>query len=121
MKKLVITLILMCTLILTGCEKNRLVCTLEDESIKDIKSKIEPADIAIGNIVGSNIFNILFIVGLSGIIIPVPYDKAFIFDSLVSLGTCVLLLLLTLRKGELKRWGGAILLLCYAAYFAVIV
>lgn len=41
MKKLVITLILMCTLILTGCEKNRLVCTLEDESIKDIKSKIE--------------------------------------------------------------------------------
>lgn len=41
MKKLVITLILMCTLVLTGCEKNRLVCTLEDESIKDIKSKIE--------------------------------------------------------------------------------
>ena len=41
MKKLVITLILMCTLVLTGCVKNRLVCTLEDESIKDIKSKIE--------------------------------------------------------------------------------
>ena len=41
MKKLVIILILMCTLVLTGCEKNRLVCTLEDESIKDIKSKIE--------------------------------------------------------------------------------
>lgn len=86
-----------------------------------VAAKKGNADIAIGNIVGSNIFNILFIVGLSGIIIPVPYDKAFIFDSLVSLGTCVLLLLLTLRKGELKRWGGAILLLCYAAYFAVIV
>ncbi len=86
-----------------------------------VAAKKGNADIAIGNIVGSNIFNILFIVGLSGIIIPVPYDKAFIFDSLVSLGTSVLLLLLTLRKGELKRWGGSILLLCYAAYFAVIV
>ena len=34
MKKLVITLILICTLTLTGCEKNRLVCTMENELIK---------------------------------------------------------------------------------------
>ncbi|MBE7049377.1 MAG: calcium/sodium antiporter [Ruminococcaceae bacterium] len=78
------------------------------------------ADIAIGNIVGSNIFNILFIVGISGIIIPVPYDKEFMFDSLVSLGTSVLLLLLTFRKGELKKWGGILLLMLYVAYFACI-
>ncbi len=79
------------------------------------------ADIAIGNVVGSNIFNILFIVGLSGLIIPVPYDKAFIFDSLVALGSAMLLLILTFRKGELKRWGGIVMLLCYAVYFAAIV
>ena len=41
MKKLVITLILICTLTLTGCEKNRLVCTMENELIKDISSKTE--------------------------------------------------------------------------------
>ena len=79
------------------------------------------ADIAIGNIVGSNIFNILFIVGISGLIIPVPYDKAFIFDSLVALGTSILLLLLTFRKGKLERWGGLVLLLCYVSYFAIII
>lgn len=41
MKKFIITLILICTIVLTGCEKNRLVCTLEEESIKDISSKTE--------------------------------------------------------------------------------
>ena len=41
MKKLIITLVLMCTVILTGCEKNRLVCTSEGESIQDILSKTE--------------------------------------------------------------------------------
>lgn len=41
MKKFIITLILICTIALTGCEKNRLVCTLEEESIKDISSKTE--------------------------------------------------------------------------------
>lgn len=41
MKKIVIILIFICTLTLTGCEKNRLVCTLEEESIKDILSKTE--------------------------------------------------------------------------------
>ena len=43
------------------------------------------ADITIGNIVGSNIFNILFIVGLSGLIIPVPFPAPFIVDTLVAL------------------------------------
>ena len=44
------------------------------------------ADIAIGNIVGSNIFNILFVVGLSSVIISVPFASAFIVDMLVTIG-----------------------------------
>ena len=79
------------------------------------------ADIAIGNIVGSNILNVLFIVGISGLIIPVPYAKAFFFDSVVTIGISILLLLLTLRKRELERWSGALMLILYAAYFVCII
>ena len=76
------------------------------------------ADIAIGNIVGSNIFNILFVVGTTALITPVVYAQSFLVDSIVAVATMVLLLLLLLNKDrKLKRWGGAILLVGYVAYF----
>lgn len=78
------------------------------------------ADIAIGNVVGSNIFNILFIVGLSGLIIPVPFAKEFVFDALVGIASCILLFGLSVKKGKLGRIGGIILLLSYVAYFVCI-
>ena len=78
------------------------------------------ADIAIGNIVGSNIFNILFVVGISAIIIPVPFDPKFIFDSIIAIAAGVLLLLCCLWTKKLKRWAGITMLLGYAAYFVVI-
>ena len=74
-------------------------------------------DIAIGNIIGSNLFNILFVVGLSSIIIPVPFAEAFRIDTLVALGSVVALLLFCLPKKRLSRLGGAIFLLAYLAYF----
>jgi len=78
------------------------------------------ADIAIGNIVGSNIFNILFVVGLSGLVIPVPFARAFRFDTLVAVAASALLWVCCAKDGKLKRWSGVLMLLCYAAYFAVI-
>lgn len=75
------------------------------------------ADIAIGNIVGSNIFNILFVVGLSAIIIPVPFAAAFRIDTLVAIGAGILLWLCSLR-GKLVWWHGALMLLSYGGYFA---
>ena len=79
------------------------------------------ADIAIGNIVGSNIFNILFVVGLSSLIINVPYQQKFIFDMCIAIGAAVMLLLFCiLGRKKLRRWGGIIMLLAYAAYFAYI-
>ena len=77
-------------------------------------------DIAIGNIVGSNIFNILFIVGLSGLITPVPFAENFIFDTLVALGACILLFVLCAPKKKLSLPAGIVMLLCYAAYFVKI-
>lgn len=78
------------------------------------------ADIAIGNIVGSNIFNILFVVGLSSLIIDIPFASAFNFDTYVALGAAVLLLLCVLRTQKLQRWAGALMLVCYAAYLGYI-
>ena len=78
------------------------------------------ADIAIGNIVGSNIFNILFVVGLSSLIIDIPFASAFNFDTYVALGSAVLLWLCVLRTQRLQRWAGALMLVCYAAYLGYI-
>ena len=78
------------------------------------------ADIAIGNIVGSNIFNILFVVGLSSLIIDIPFASAFNFDTYVALGAAVLLWLCVLRTQRLQRWAGALMLVCYAAYLGYI-
>lgn len=75
------------------------------------------ADIAIGNIVGSNIFNILFVLGTSALIIPVVFEMSFVIDCLVALGSGVVLWLCVFRKKKLNRTDGIIMLACYAAYF----
>lgn len=80
------------------------------------------ADIAIGNIVGSNIFNILFVIGTSAMITPVAYQNQFLIDSIFCVATAILLLLLVLNKDKkLKRWGGIIMLICYAGYFVYLI
>lgn len=75
------------------------------------------ADIAVGNIVGSNIFNILFVVGTSALITPVVYASSFLVDSIAAIAVGIILWLLVLRKQKLDRLGGAILLVCYVGYF----
>ena len=74
-------------------------------------------DIAIGNIVGSNIFNILFVLGTTCLVATVPYASKFLIDGIVCIGATVLLWLCVVKTKELKRWGGALFLLGYAGYF----
>ncbi|MBP3460088.1 MAG: calcium/sodium antiporter [Lachnospiraceae bacterium] len=75
------------------------------------------ADIAIGNIVGSNIFNILFVIGTTALITPVVFEADFLMDTIIAIGSGVLLLLCVLRKKKLTRIHGILMLLCYGAYF----
>lgn len=75
------------------------------------------ADIAVGNIVGSNIFNILFVVGTAALITPVDYRAGFWVDTVVAVLAMVFLLLCVLPKKKLGRLGGAAMLAGYAAYF----
>lgn len=78
------------------------------------------ADIAIGNIVGSNLFNILFVVGLSALIVPIPFAAAFRTDLMVAIGAGILLFLCSVKNHRLSRPAGGLLLCCYVLYFAVV-
>lgn len=75
------------------------------------------ADIAIGNIVGSNIFNILFVVGTTALITPVIFEKTFMIDSVIAIAAGVLLWLGVFKDQKLKRPVGIVMLISYAAYF----
>lgn len=76
------------------------------------------ADLAIGNIVGSDIFNILFVVGTTALIVPVPFNSAFVIDSAVAIGAAVLLWICVVKNKKLVRSAGIVMLAAYAAYFA---
>lgn len=75
------------------------------------------ADIAVGNIVGSNVFNILFVVGTTALITPVAFASNFLIDSAVAVLAVVMLLLFVVKEQKLKRAGGVTMLLAYAIYF----
>ena len=75
------------------------------------------ADIAIGNIVGSNIFNILFVVGTTALITPVAFKTKFLIDSAVALAAGLLLWFGVMKEQKLKRPVGIIMLAAYTVYF----
>lgn len=76
------------------------------------------ADLAIGNIVGSNIFNILFVVGTTALIIPVPFNPAFAIDTAVAVIAALLLWICVLPGRKLICPAGVCMLAGYAGYFA---
>lgn len=80
-------------------------------------------DIAIGNVVGSNIFNIFLILGVSTIVTPVQVNPASFTDIIVNIGAGLLLFIFifTGRGRQLTRWEGIVLLLLYVAYLALLV
>lgn len=75
------------------------------------------ADIAIGNIVGSNVFNILFVVGTTALITPVAFKAGFLVDSAVALGAGLLLWFGVMKDHRLKRPAGIVMLMAYVLYF----
>lgn len=79
------------------------------------------ADIAIGNIVGSNVFNILFVVGTTALITPVAFAQNFVIDTTVAiLAGALLWIFVVLQKG-LKRMAGVVMLAAYAGYFVYLI
>jgi cation:H+ antiporter len=81
------------------------------------------SDIAVGNIVGSNIFNIFFILGISALIKPLPITAQINADILVLLLSSVFLFLFmfTGKRRIIDRWEGAVFLMCYISYIIFLV
>lgn len=78
-------------------------------------------DIAVGNIVGSNIFNILFVVGTTALITPVAYNSVFLVDSIIAIAAALFLFLCVFRNKKLGRLGGILMLAAYAGYFVYLI
>lgn len=72
--------------------------------------------IAIGNVIGSNVFNILMILGITGVICPMDLKGITMVDFGVLVGSILLLWLFTFTKFTVARWEGAVLTLIFAGY-----
>ena len=77
-------------------------------------------EIAMGNVIGSNIFNLLFILGVSATITPIPVQATSIIDALVLIGISIVFYL-PARRGKLGRAPGAIMALTYVVYTAYLI
>ncbi|KYG82357.1 calcium/sodium antiporter [Roseivirga echinicomitans] len=81
------------------------------------------SDIAVGNIIGSNIFNLFFILATSAVIRPIAYDTVFDLDLYILAGGTifVFMAMFTGKKKKLDRWEAAILLVSYVAYIVYVI
>jgi len=78
-------------------------------------------DIAVGNAIGSSVFNIVLILGLSSIINPVNIALSSLVDTLVMLFSVVLVFIMAFKSDKIGRYKGAILILIYALYLTYII
>ncbi|GFI44063.1 inner membrane protein YrbG [Lachnospiraceae bacterium] len=77
-------------------------------------------DLAVGNVVGSNIFNILLILGTSASITPIVMDISAVYDTVILIAASLLVYSAALRKRELRKKEGILFLLAYLVFFAYI-
>jgi len=77
--------------------------------------------IAIGNVIGSNVFNILMIVGITGLVLPMDIQGITSIDLYVLTGSIFLLWLFSYTKFKVERWEGAVLTVAYVAYISWLV
>ena len=74
-------------------------------------------DLAVGNVVGSNIFNILLILGVSSFIIPITLDVTAVYDTIILIIASIVVYVSAISKREIQRKEGILFLVCYFAFF----
>lgn len=80
------------------------------------------ADVALGNVIGSNMFNLLAIIGVASLIAPIPVDPEFLrFDLWVMLGASLLIFPLVFLTRDLTRIWGVVLSALYLGYIALVI
>lgn len=83
-----------------------------------VSAKKGNSDIAIGNVIGSNVFNILMIIGVTGLVKPMHIKGITSLDLIVMLTSMLLLWFFCRTTYKVKRWEGAVLAISYIAYLA---
>lgn len=83
-------------------------------------------DISIGNLVGSNVFNILCVIGAAGLVRPIVipggfFESGLVYDYLVMMVTSTLPLVFMFKDCTIRRGGGSLLLCCYVGYMAYLI
>lgn len=78
-------------------------------------------DIAVGNVVGSNIFNVIFILGMSSAVSTLTIGRETLVDMLVMLGSGLIVLITALCCKKIHRWQGALMTLMYVGYLTYII
>ena len=78
-------------------------------------------DIAIGNAIGSSLFNVVLILSTSAMFSPMPIQMLQLLDVIVMLASAMMVLLFSAKKKEINRTGGIIFILVYVAYFTYII
>ena len=73
-------------------------------------------DLAIGGIVGSNVLNVLFVLGVAGVVSPMPFSSELLLDGIIAIASAALLWLACARSRSLRRRWGVIMLSGYGAY-----
>ena len=74
-------------------------------------------DLAVGNVVGSNIFNILLILGVSSFITPITLDVTAVYDTIILIIASIVVYVSAISKREIQRKEGIFFLVCYFAFF----
>ena len=74
-------------------------------------------DLAVGNVVGSNIFNILLILGVSSFITPITFDVTAVYDTIILIIASIVVYVSAISKREIQRKEGILFLVCYFAFF----
>lgn len=86
-----------------------------------VASKKGKSGLALGNAIGSNIFNILFILGMSSTLMPIPVVDENIFDTLILIGVCVIIYIFSRFGEKIGRLKGLIMIGIYVVYTAYII
>ena len=88
-----------------------------------VAAKKGKADLAVGNVIGSNIFNILWILGISALINPLPFDVASNTDIMMMIIASMMLVFAIIigKRPRIDRWEGWVFVITYIAYLAYLV
>jgi cation:H+ antiporter len=86
-----------------------------------VAAKKGESDIALGNVIGSNVFNTLLVVGLAGVVTPLGISKGVAIDFFIVIGITAIVFILSLLKNKLSRADGIVFLSIYVLYITYII